>query len=198
MFRELSSKNTWNNWGIETEGEKSTVSVVFPIPTSRGEGGGWLEVSECTVFAGSMFAIWIAASNASSEGLQRIRGLELEAGLFSSWASWSVTYVQAASPGGLRVPKHMIPLKQSFSPNLSSTWTACLLSAFVNTWKSHQTILLAWNGISVSYRRWDSVIASCSELSKLWKLSRAWGCSIASTWNSQFYVVAWRAEASSG
>lgn len=42
------------------------------------------EVLSPTVFLGSTFAIWMAASTASKEGLQRIRGLEWELSLSAS------------------------------------------------------------------------------------------------------------------
>lgn len=93
-----------------------------------------------TVFLGSTHAIRMAASIASREGLQRI--LELEVQLLVSgkpvrWACGEAVMQSRGSGGGLRVSKHMMPSKQSSTPNLLRTRVAWALSAFVKIWK-HQ------------------------------------------------------------
>jgi len=108
-------------------------------------------VIDCTVFLGSTLAIWMAASKASTDGLQRICVLELKQPLCTWLQSFLFNEILHASTwlsvgtfvwlGGLSVSKHMILSKHSIRPNLLSTWCACASSALVNTWDGHFRVL---------------------------------------------------------
>ena len=115
-------------------------------------------VIDCTVFLGSTLAMWMAASMASTEGLQRICVLELKHSL-STWLQYSLfnellhastrlSVVTFAWLGGLSVSKHMILSKHSTKPNLLSTWCACASSALVNTWDGHFIVLELYGMLS--------------------------------------------------
>lgn len=112
-----------------------------------------------------MFAIWIAASMAFKEGLQRIwdvgwhghfsvdsvglvsASLAVKKARSSSWMEWLLSETAVASAflsssldsmGGLSVSKHMTPSKQSSKPSLLRTWATWALSALVKICKHNQ------------------------------------------------------------
>lgn len=128
-----------------------------------------------TVFLGSIFAIWIAVSIASNNGLQRILGLETKLSFLTLWTMvlksdsspaltvwFSNPSILPADPGGgLRVSKQMMPSKQSSKPSLLRTRATCRLSALVKICNHQEKSWNPQNKVSKIY------LFSCTAWSEL-------------------------------
>lgn len=84
-----------------------------------------------TVFLGSMFAILMAVSMASKDGLQSILPSQLALSVFDTLSLRVVVTFSV----GFSVSKHMMPSKQFSRPSLLRTLAAWALSAFVKIWE---------------------------------------------------------------